>query len=358
MKKVLILQKSIPSYRVPVFNIVGQSVDLTVAHTDIFECNQCLKFKTLKLDCRNFGGLIRINQNLTVICSNFDVVIFMADLHFISYCMLPFLRRKFKVIPWTIGIRASYKKRYNVNRKKDFLDIIYSKILRNSDAILFYMKEPIRFWKNYIDKDKVFVAHNTVGIESYDKNLKESRNRVLFVGTLYKEKKVYELIDAYLKAKEESSVDKFLCLDIVGDGYEYEKIRNLISDKNVANSIVLHGSIYDEDKLAKLFSKAILCVSPDQAGLSVLKSMGYGVPFVTRKNAITGGERLNILDQQNGILYDSQEELVLTLLDAFKRPEKYLKLGENARDHYLNNATPAKMANGMISAINYVLEKE
>ena len=35
-----------------------------------------------------------------------------------------------------------------------------------SDAIIFYMKEVLSFWKDYnIDDSKIFIAHNTVAVD-------------------------------------------------------------------------------------------------------------------------------------------------------------------------------------------------
>lgn len=82
--------------------------------------------------------------------------------------------------------------------------------------------------------------------------------------------------------------------------------------------------------------------------------MGYGVPFVTRRNAITGGEILNIQDGINGILYDKYEDLVDIINDVIIHKDKYLEMGKNAYVYYQKNATPEIMANGVIDALDYV----
>lgn len=46
------------------------------------------------------------------------------------------------------------------------------------------------------------------------------------------------------------------------------------------------GGVYNDEELVSYFEKAIICIFPDQAGLSVLKSIGYGVPYVMHKDAI------------------------------------------------------------------------
>lgn len=354
-QKVLLLQGTLSLYNVPAFNIIGQNVDLTVAFLVNNESNEKLSFKVLKLNYKKIGGIFFITNEFYKLCSKYDVIIFMPDLHHFSYCSLPFIRRTYKVIAWTIGIRASYTRRYDVSRKIEFLDKIYGHILNKSDAIIFYMKAPIEFWSNLINKDKVFIAHNTVEVLTCKIQNKSQKNRILFIGTLYKEKKIYELIEAFIEAKKKINEKNFLCLDIIGNGEEYHNIKKIIEDHGLSDSIILHGSVYDEIKIFEFFSKSLLCISPDQAGLSVLKSMGYGVPYVTRENAITGGERLNIINQENGVLYNSKEELVFIIEDAYKNPELYIDMGINAQKYYNDNATVRHMAQGFIDAINYVL---
>lgn len=354
--KVLILQARISLYNIPVYNIIAKNVELTVAYTEKNESNVKLQFNIKELSYKKVGGFILINQGFYKLCSKFDVVIFMSDLHYLSYCSLPFINRKFKVIPWTIGIRASYTRLYDVNRKKDFIDFIYGKVLNKSDAILFYMKAPIEFWGNMINKSKVFIAHNTVDVDLNNIDKVQQKNSILFVGTLYKEKGIYELIDAYIGAKKRNNLGNFLFLDIIGNGEEFEKIKAIIKQNELMDSVFLHGSVFNELKLSEYFSNSILCISPAQAGLSVLKSMGYGVPYVTRENAITGGERLNIISGENGILYKSKEELITIIEDAFNNPYKYKKMGIKAKEHYDNNATIKHMAKGFIDAIDYVIK--
>ena len=353
--KVLLLQATISLYNVPVFKFIARHVELVIAYTIKNESYEKLPFKTIKLNYIRIGGLIFIKKGFYKICSQYDVVIFLADLHYFSYCSLPFISRKYKVIPWTIGIRASYKRRYDVTRKKNLIDGLYGKILKKSDAIIFYMKDPIVFWGNRIDKNKVFIAHNTVDVLTNVIDEGQQKNRILFIGTLYKEKKIYELINAFIEAKARCNADKFLYLDIIGEGKEFENIKAIIETQGLSESIFLCGPIYDELELVKYFSKSIFCVSPDQAGLSVLMSMGYGIPYVTRINAITGGERMNIIDKENGLLYNNFEELVLIIEDAYNNPETYIKMGINAQKYYQSNTTTKHMAQGFIDAINYVL---
>ena len=173
---------------------------------------------------------------------------------------------------------------------------------------------------------------------------------------MYKEKYIYELIEAFIKAKKNFINSNFFTLDIIGIGEELENIKKLISVNDLEQSVILHGAIYEETVLAGFFNKAIMCVSPGQAGLSVVKSMGYGVPFVTRSTAITGGEKFNITNKVNGLFYDDEEELKQIIVDAVNSPDIFIEMGKRAREHYMSKATIKNMADNVINAINFTLK--
>jgi glycosyltransferase involved in cell wall biosynthesis len=353
--KVLLLQSTLSRYNVSVYKIIAETVDLSVAYTIKNECEDEVPFNILKLNYKKICGLFFITGDFYGICSKYDVVIFLADMHHFSYCSLPFIRRKYKVIPWTIGIRSSYTRPYDLDRKKNFIDRLYGIILNRSDAMIFYMENAKRFWGNILDQKKIFIAPNTVEVFPVENIGDEQKNRIIFIGSLYKEKEIYELINAYIEAKQGFNSNNILFLDVIGEGEEYQNIKTFIEGHGLSDYIFLHGPIYNEKDLAKFFAKSLLCISPAQAGLSVLKSMGYGVTFVTRTNAITGGERLNIIDKQNGLLYSSKEELVSIVKDASENPGRYIMMGLNAKEYYNSFFTTNHMAKGFIDAVNYVI---
>ena len=181
------------------------------------------------------------------------------------------------------------------------------------------------------------------------------RDKYLFVGTLYKAKGLGELIEAYARAhKHYTTIPK---LYIVGKGPEEALIRELINEKGIGEYVELTGAIYDEQILKDYFLTSLLCISPKQAGLSVQKSLGYGVPFVTRPDAITGGERLDIIDRENGFYYETVESLSDIIVEAANNPQLIDTMSKNAREYYLKYASPEKMAQGALAAIDFVMKK-
>lgn len=352
--KVLILQNELSSYNVDVYNLLAEKYELTLGFylkdKSQIKCN----FQKIHLPYINKGCFVWI-PGLKKIAESFDLVCFVPDMHVLSYCLLPFGCHKYKTVTWSIGFRCSYKHPYIPNRKHCLADEIFQFLLSKCDANIFYMEKSKEFWKNTSLKMKnIFVAPNTTNVKNIKCNVMK-KNTFLFVGTLYKGKGLDLLLDSYKNAiRNKLNVP---ILKIVGDGEMRKDLENYINEYELSNYVKLEGAIFDEEKLAPYFAEALLCISPSQAGLSVPKSMGYGVPFVTKRDAITGGEIFHIHNGEDGYLYDSDDQLTMIMKDAIDNPQKYVDMGIKAKIYYENNASINHMAEGAIQAFEYSLNK-
>lgn len=352
MAKVLILKAEISAYNVPTLNIIANHHNLTVGYFTKDKSTVECKFHKMKFDVCHLGPFILV-KNLKKVCKNYDVVTFIPDLHVLSYCLLPFSRRNFKAISWSIGFRVSYIHPYITNRKHNILDWLFKQVLSHCDANIFYMNKAREFWNNScLRTDNIFQAINTATVAPIE-FLPAAKKDFLFVGTLYKGNGLDLLLNAFNKVVHEYDTDTKL--RIVGAGDQREILEKYVVDNGLETKVVFHGAIYDESEISKIFQQSILCFSPTQAGLSVPKSMGYGVPFVTRKDAITGGEIYHITSGKNGIMYDSNDDLPAIMADAIKHRSKYLDMGRLALDYYQSSATVEHMAQGALDAIDFVL---
>ena len=350
--KVIFLQDTVLHYRVATFNEIAKEVDFTIAYCNRNEAKGICLFDTFRFKKHKIGPFYFADKSLREKCKEYDVVCFMPDLHIVTFCMIPFRSHKYKTVCWGVGMRASYTKQYDVNRKHEILDRIFAKIMNASDACAVYMPKTLDFWTDtQLNKNKCFVAINTVPVESI--NIRKDRTDFLFVGTLYKKKGVDVLISSFYEASKRVKDMPFL--HIVGKGPEREDIEKQVRELGLQEKVIFHGPIYDEKELCKLFEKSVLCISPNQAGLSVPKSMGYGVAFVTRKDAVTGGEITHIVNGETGVLYDKDSDLIEIMVESINTPEKYISIGISAYDYYNANATPKHMANGALNAIYYAM---
>nr|WP_297915792.1 glycosyltransferase [uncultured Allomuricauda sp.] len=356
MKNVLFITHKLQNYRIPILELIAKErdINLTVAHSGKPKENKRGSFEEYQLLQKKVGPFLYYPTGFDEYIKRFDVVVCMFYLNNLSFLKLALLlRRKFRLIYWGIGVRASYNSNFDdptiMNQVRYFL-------AKRSDAMLFYSEYArLKYIKKGLGEEKLFVMPNTVEVIPIT-NKPKKRDKILFIGSLYKQKKIFELLDsykaAYLKCNKEPKE-----LHIIGNGDEFNSVKNWITTNKLNHKIVLHGSIFEEQKLSTLFSSGLACISPGQAGLSVLKSFGYSVPFITHSDAITGGERLNIVNKKNGILFQNYEDLSEIILSIFESPEKFKVMGENAKAFYDTHRTPKIMAQGFIDAVRKTTEK-
>ena len=354
-KKILIIYNKVWSYRVKIFEILNRHYDLTVAYSSESFVGKSFSFKTIYTPGYAVGPFFFHKPNLTKIAQNYEVVIGISNVRWISLMFLSLRKRKFKFILWGIGVSASYENKLDSKTTWDRVRFFFAK---KADAILFYSSYPIKkYIKNGIEPEKLFVANNTVAIDE-DFNLTETENSktdFLFIGTLYPQKGIDILLNTYIKLSKTIALPT---LQIIGAGPMESTLKDLIEANKLQDKVVLHGAIYDQKILVNFFSKSLVCISPTQAGLSVLMSMGYGVPFLTSFDAITGGEIFNVKKDENGLIYDgTEEDLQKTIIWIINNRDKVLAMGRNAKAHYDQCRKPADMANAIKDAVEYVLNK-
>ena len=343
-KNVLIIQQIIPHYRIPIFNKLTESINLTIA-AESFDNPDKYKFEHKRIVLIQIGPFVRIKDFSALKLGSYDAVIFLFNIRFINLwqTLLNFFR-SYKLIVWGIGV--SSEEGFDKNHRFDGIRFLAAKL---TDALLFYSNYPLDIYakKGGIKTSKMFVAQNTLALES--KLFKDDKKYFLFVGTLKKYKKLDKLIQVYSLARKNDP--NLADLHIIGDGDYKNQLVKQINILGLTEKVVLHGSITDTVKLESYYKKAIASVSPAQAGLSVLQSLSMGVPFITNFDSITGGERLNIINDYNGYLVKSDEELIEKLCFLSNDRDHALKLGENAYYYFINECSVDKMVAGFISVL-------
>ena len=265
-----------------------------------------------------------------------------------KYSTLPWFS-KTKVVFHSLGVSASYDKGYDVHHEWDSIRKLF---YNRADALAFYTSFPIdKYAKMGIPREKMFEAPNTVEVRPVE--VASEKDSILFIGTLYRQKGIQSVLDAYLNLRGKVDLPIFR---IIGKGPDYEPIRQWIDEHNMGDLIEMTGAVFDIDEKANYFAKAYACISPKQAGLSVLESMGYGVPFISCKGAITGGELLNIHNGVDGVIVETESKIIDVIRDIAINKDKYIEMGKKAQEFYKGNRTPRHMANGLWNAVKYAME--
>jgi glycosyltransferase involved in cell wall biosynthesis len=263
MKKVLLIQNTISKYRVPVYNILSKKYEID-AISSYGDVPQGVDFDVRTIPTHDLWKFTVHDESLFKIAQNYDVVLGLFSPTWTSISTLPIRPlKKYKFIPWGIGVPASYSVHYD-DHAKSTKPLEW--MIKKSDAVIFYSDYPVKKYASMgLDAKKMFVAHNTVQVLPLTNDSGKEKNTILFIGTLYKSKGIMSLLECY-KELAENNVPEIPLLRIVGSGDEFDGINQWISDNNLQPLVKLEGEIYDEDILRDYFQKAIVCISPGQAG--------------------------------------------------------------------------------------------
>lgn len=125
----------------------------------------------------------------------------------------------------------------------------------------------------------------------------ENINRFIFVGSLFKLKRVNDSLKALCKV---FGSERFI-FDIVGEGTERNNLQTLAKSLNVSTNVKFHGNI-EREKLQSIVAEAdcfIMVSAPEAFGLVYLEAMAKGCIVVGTKGQGIDGV---IIDGYNGYL--------------------------------------------------------
>lgn len=343
MLRILIVYNEIQHYRKPFFNELGKYCELTVLHSGsktVFSENSTYNeiiTKSIKL------GPFWYQKNVISIInsSDYDFIFSLFDVRWLSILeMLIRLKNKKHILwgAWLTSSRlANLARCYFLSRS--FSNVYYTREARDS------------FINLGLDPSNQYVANNTFDVGEIQRSFDcDNKFRILFVGSFDERKNNVTLIKSFHNVLPR--LPENITLTFVGDGEQRELLDCLVEELSLSNRVEFVGRINDNLKLRECYSQAIFSVSYGQAGLSVLQSMGFGVPFMTHVNAISGGEKSNIKSAFNGYLVDSDHELEERLVMLCCNVELAKNLGKNALEYYCRYCTISNMVYGFLDSMN------
>ncbi|WP_412971512.1 glycosyltransferase family 4 protein [Glaciecola sp. MF2-115] len=340
MKSVLIVYNTIQHYREDFFEELGKRYNLTVLHSGEYnlKANNYKQVVAKKLEIGpftyQFGVVVELFRG------NYDSVIFLFNVAWLSNLSgMLFSLAKARTILWG----AWYTKSALANKAR----LIFSKL---ADANIFYSPCAYRdFTDAGLPKKKAYVANNTFKVITTIHDSEVGRNNLLFVGSLDKRKELCVVLDALSEIKEK--LPEGMCFTVIGDGAESAVLKEKVLSLGLTERVAFLGRIQDGQQLETHYLRAFASISYGQAGLSVLQSLGYGVPFITKVNAVSGGEIENIKDGLNGYLVNDKNELKDKILDMATNKALARKLSNQSREYYCTYCTVDNMVQGFCDAI-------
>ncbi len=273
----------------------GSNSPLGIQSID-FNSPDFLKFHEKLVEIGNIWGKKRIllwQKGVILRCATdeFDMAIFLGEMSCLSTWLAAIICRirKIKVVFWGHGLYG------NENKLKFSIRKIFYRL---SNYHLLYERRAKKIMtEKGFHPDKLYVFFNSL---NYDKHkllrleFKELHKSevfpflsdsslpvIIFIGRLTAAKKLDMLLTAINQINTDSP---HLNLVFIGDGSERTSLE--ISGKVGVEKGWLHftGACYNEETIGRFLSKADLCVSPGNVGLTAIHSLSFGTPVCTHDN--------------------------------------------------------------------------
>ena len=133
-----------------------------------------------------------------------------------------------------------------------------------------------------------------------------------------------------------------LILHVIGAGEEAARLRDEVRN---CPWVMLHGELYDAEKIREVSLDCFLGCYPGDAGLSVVHLMSLSLPVVTHDDLRAHGpEPSFIRDGVSGILYDhadAEPSLYRAVRSLASDPVKVAEMQQNAFADYQSLANPS-----------------
>lgn len=367
---VLVFQRIIPSYRVPLFRYLHQKLGIIVCHSKERN-NGKIKSDLESIDYPSelINRFYYQREEAAVVQNIFKpilkyrprVVISQFSFKYLTFWLLFILKPifRYKLIVWTHGIQ-------NKERNKPFVSFrgrLSLFFYRNVDAIILYSNEiKDLFIAHRVTTKPIFVAKNTIDTHSLKGKLNtlQQINRdilklelgfttkysIVYIGRLLKSKNIELLCGVFENMP--SNLD--VALHIIGDGEEAD----LVLQKSKQNkSIVYHGAVYDDSLNSKLLYCSDILLMTGEVGLSIIHGFCFGLPLITVKGISHGPEIDFLNDGINGFFVDAETNAIVSKISDILTDDLKLQfLKQNALESAYNECSVDNFLDGFSGAIN------
>jgi len=282
--KIYIIQPSLPKYREDFFNRLYSyfKKNLLVVYS--------LDSKNIKFSKSWLHHVGRVKNILgiffwqpEVITLRFkpkDIIILSGNPRFFSTL---FLLLKAKLI----GSKVVWWGHYRSSSTQRWRQILRFFFMAIADSLIFYTDEEIKNFKTdkfTLNKNRYITALNNgidiAPVKKFRKKYISNKrlNELLFIGSLTKKANLKISLYALFLLK-----NKNLTLHIVGDGEQRQKLHSLSKKLSLDKFVVWHGSIMNEEKIAKIANRCKGFLYPGAVGLSLIHAMAYGLPALVHE---------------------------------------------------------------------------
>ena len=261
------------------------------------------------------------------------------------------------VILWGHGKGSIDKNWKNVGLRKCYM--------RLAKANIFYTSTALNFWQRYLKPSSLFVAPNSLDTQKsfeyhkkFNSQIHTKRYTIFFSGRLTKSKNILFIIDIANHLKKNFPM---VHVFIVGDGPMRASLENKVKDLGLTENVSFYGNLFDEEELAKLILQSYITLLPNNAGLSIQHSMGYGTPAIIGDDFNNHGpEAVLVKHNVTGKICtnNNMADFINTISNLFNDTSQRKYLSLNSIDLIKNEFSVEKMSQGFQNAIDFATKQK
>ncbi len=372
---ILLFQRLIPHYRVPMFKKLNEELGIVVCHSRArkgasLQEQQKLDFPNEVIPRMYFGkSPTAMLQRICPALRKYKpgIVITEFSLSYVTFWCLLFFKLffRYKLVVWTHGVKSKEMLKPFGSRQSKIQLWVYNR----ADAVILYSQKRMDLLAQHVNKpEKLFLANNTLDTNELNSIYNElqakgkagvriklgfqHKQNIVFIGRLVSAKRLDFLLEAFTSLESKSD----LGLHIIGSGPEEERVKAYTKEHK---HIFYYGSIHDLLLSSSYLFASDLMVIPGYVGLSVVHAMSMGCPIMTCKQGPEGPfhspEVEYIRDGINGCFCDnSVKGLKNAMTGLLNQPEKLVDMSKKARKTIGEEASMDLFVSGFEQAVNYV----
>lgn len=245
------------------------------------------------------------------------------------------------------ALKIGWEHNYHNDNKKYIKKIVNS--IKNLDYFVLLTEDQKNFYQALTDTKCVCIPNGLTEYPNKYASLEEKS--ILSVGRLSIEKGYDDLIRAFSLVHSKYPDWK---LNIIGDGLELEKLRNLIKEQKLEDSVKMHG-YQNKEYVDKYLFHSSIYVQPSRSeafGIAILEAFSYGLPSIAFNRA-SGAKEL-IDDNWDGYLVNDIEHMAKRMCELISNVNRRVIMGANA----LKKAQKYDMSNIKDNWINLIEKGE
>jgi glycosyltransferase involved in cell wall biosynthesis len=373
MASVVILQRVVPSYRLPVFRRIHAELGWPVAYGKTLDGMQ-MHLEKDEPFLHGFEFRMRgkrptqVEVPIDEILERFHPQAIVAEGALGMSSTWELLARRWsrrgpKVFFWTIGYHPE-RPRYGVRGL--ISQAPYLAAYAGADGCILYGEDGRDLLRKVFPRKPLFVAHNTIDVDEI-RRFRDSAPayprrgwpELVSIGRMIKEKDFPILVEAFLLIKRRFPEAR---LTIIGDGPDRAAVE-LAAGAEIGRSIILPGASYNEAETARVMVAADAFVMGGRIGLSINHALAYDMPVIAFARASDGPHHgSEIASLINGITGQVVPEhnacsMANTVVELFTRyPEPKAAFQASIRKFVDDRLTIDRMVDGF-QALNRHLDR-